>query len=225
MSAMMTTRSNTMSEKMKMKNQGLLTTLSKFRHAQAGVAAMEFALVVPIMFGLYFMINETANGLRASRKVTMMARILADLPGQATTVDDAYIADVFASGTAIIRPFDITKASMRITSIRFDATGKGYVDWSNVSGSGVAISAHQRCTPTELRSPQIPGLPTTPIAVPAGLKVANSSLIYGETFYKYRPVIGWAISGDIDMKQELFMVPRVGTFVTRTGAATTPACT
>jgi Flp pilus assembly protein TadG len=206
---------------------GLIQTLARFRKAQGGVAAMEFALVVPIMFGLYFMINETANGLRASRKVTMVSRILSDLAGQSATADDAYMNDIFASAASILSPFDVSNASMRITSIRFDASGKGYVDWSNKSGSGVAIDIHQRCTPTEPRSPQLPGLPTAPIAVPAGLKIANTSLIYAETFYKYRPVIGWAISGDIEMKQELFMRPRISspTFVTRTGAPTTPACT
>jgi Flp pilus assembly protein TadG len=206
---------------------GFIQTLTRFRKAQAGVAAMEFALVVPIMFGLYFMINETANGLRVSRKVTMVSRILSDLPGQAATVNDPDMTNMFAAAGAILSPFDVSKASMRITSIRFDASGKGYVDWSDISGSGVPISAHQRCTPTEARSPQLPGLPTAPIAVPASLKIANTSLIYAETFYKYRPVIGWAISGDIEMKQELFMRPRISSpgFVTRTGAATTPACT
>ncbi len=207
------------------RSTGLIGTLRRFRQAQAGVAAMEFALVVPIMFGLYFMINETANGLRASRKVTMVSRVLADLASQSATVDNTYMNDVFAAAGPILTPFDVSKASMRVTSIRFDASGKGYVDWSNISGSGVPISVHQRCTPTEVRSPQLPGLPTTPISVPAGLKIANTSLIYAETYFKYRPVIGWAISGDIDMKQELYMRPRTTEFVTRTGAATTPACT
>jgi Flp pilus assembly protein TadG len=214
-----------MSQKKTKTNRGLLATLTKFRHAQTGVAAMEFALVVPIMFGLYFMINETANGLRASRKVTMVSRVMADLASQSATVDNTYMNDVFASAGPILNPFDVSKASMRVTSIRFDATGKGYVDWSNISGSGVIIAAHQRCTPTEVRSPQLPGLPTAPITVPAGLKIANTSLIYAETYYSYRPVIGWAISGEIEMKQELYMRPRTTEFVTRTGAVTTPACT
>jgi Flp pilus assembly protein TadG len=180
---------------------------------QSGVAAIEFALLVPIMLGLYFMLNETSNGLRAARKTTMVARIMADLATRPSNISDADKNDIFASAGPILSPFPANKGSYRLTSIRFDATGKGFVDWSEVNGSGIG-SAHARCTPTETRPTQ-PSM--VPLSVPAGLKVPNTSVVLAEALVKYTPIVGYNITGEINLKDQLYMRPRTTDFVTRNG--------
>ncbi len=187
--------------------------LRAFVSNQSGVAAIEFALLVPIMLGLYFMLNETSNGLRAARKTTMVARIMADLATRPSNLSDADKNDIFASAAPILSPFPADKGSYRLTSIRFDATGKGSVDWSEVNGTGIG-SAHARCTPTETRPTQ-PGL--VPLSVPAGLKVPNTSVVLAEALVKYTPIVGYNITGEINLKDQLYMRPRTTDFVTRNG--------
>ena len=194
--------------------------LRRFSRDQRGIAAMEFALIVPIMVGLYFMLSETANGLRASRKVTMVSRVMADLASRPATLTDADRADMFASADPILSPFSSTTGSFRVSSIRFDATGKGYVDWSEVQGVGIGPKL-TRCTPTEVR-PLQPSL--TPISVPAGLKIPNTSVILAEAQVKYTPIVGWNITGVIDLNDKLYMRPRASEFVTRNGVTNLP-CT
>ena len=194
--------------------------IKDFISNQSGVAAIEFVLLVPIMLGLYFMLNETSNGLRAARKTTMVARIMADLATRPSNLSDADKNDIFASAGPILSPFPANKGSYRLTSIRFDATGKGFVDWSEVNGSGIG-SAHARCTPTETRPTQ-PGL--VPLSVPAGLKVANTSVVLAEALVKYTPIVGYNITGEINLKDQLYMRPRTTDFVTRNGI-TGAACT
>jgi Flp pilus assembly protein TadG len=193
--------------------------LKAFIGNQSGVAALEFALIVPIMLGLYFMLNETANGMRAARKTTMVARIMADLATRPSNLSDADKNDIFASAAPILSPFPASKGSYRLTSIRFDATGKGFVDWSEVEGTGIGVP-HARCTPTEVR-PTKPSL--MPLSVPAGLKVPNTSVVLAEALMKYTPIMGYNITGEINLKDQLYMRPRVADFVTRNGV-TGAAC-
>jgi Flp pilus assembly protein TadG len=192
--------------------------LRSFRAAQAGAAAIEFALIVPVMIGMYIMLYETAGGLRASRKTTMTARVMADLASRPANINDTDRDDIFNAARPIMSPFDSTKGAYRITSIRFDASGKGYVDWSEVRGTHLG-AAYPRCSPTEARGP------LSPVSVPAGLKVANTSVILAESMVKYKPIIGYNITGEIDLTDKLFMRPRVTDFVTRNGAANTPCPT
>jgi Flp pilus assembly protein TadG len=196
---------------------GILRRIRAFRRDNHGVAAIEFALIAPIMIGLYVMLNETASGLRAARKVTMAARVTSDLVTQLTNVANTDRDDVFASVTPVMQPFNATLASIRITSVRFDANAKGYVDWSEAQGTGLV--AHVRCKTTD----DLPGGPNPlgVIAVPAGLKVANSSVVLSEITFAYTPVLGYNITGTIQLADQLYTRPRSGTHVTRTGSPTT----
>jgi Flp pilus assembly protein TadG len=193
--------------------------LKTFFGNQSGVAALEFALIVPIMLGLYFMLNETASGIRAARKTTMVVRIMADLATRPSNLSDADKNDIFVSAAPILSPFPANTGSYRLTSIRFDATGKGFVDWSEVNGTGIG-SAHARCTPTEARPTQ-PSL--IPLVVPAGLKVPNTSVVLAEALVKYTPIMGYNITGEISLRDQLYMRPRIADFVTRNGV-TGAAC-
>lgn len=197
--------------------QGILRRISRFRRDNGGVAAIEFALIAPIMIGLYVMLNETASGLRAARKVTIAARVTSDLVTQLTNMTDTDRNDIFNALTPVMSPFNATLASIRLTSIRFDGNAKGYVDWSEAQGTG--LIAHVRCKTTDPLSggPNPLGM----IAVPAGLKVANSSVVLAEISFGYTPVLGYNITGTIQLADQLFTRPRSGTHVTRTGSPTT----
>lgn len=195
---------------------GVMRRIRRFRDDSKGVAAIEFALIVPIMIGLYIMLNETAHGMRAARKVTMGARLISDLITQATDVNNAYRDDVLASINTIMQPYSGSLAAVRITSIRFDGNGKGYVDWSESSGTG--LPSHPRCRTT---NPTSPPNPHGTISVPNGLKVANSSVVLAEVTYAYTPVIGYAITGTVNLADQLYTRPRTGEYVTRTGSPTT----
>ena len=51
-----------------------------------GVAAVEFAMVLPLMLVLFFGTLEFSAGVAVDRKVTMMARTLSDLTSQNISV-------------------------------------------------------------------------------------------------------------------------------------------
>ena len=75
-----------------------MSLLNKFRRSSArwgntirktgsdnrGVAAVEFALILPLMLVLYIGTAELTTGLMANRKMTVVARALSDLVAQET---------------------------------------------------------------------------------------------------------------------------------------------
>ena len=98
--------------------------LRRFRRARAGVAAVEFAFILPMMLVLYFGIVVLGQGLEVGRKVALASRTLADLTAQqlpstvgigncaATTttpcVTDANLNDFFTGAELVMTPFPPT---------------------------------------------------------------------------------------------------------------------
>ena len=75
----------------------MLKTLNTARRAQSGMAAVEFAMVLPAMLALVFGAIEVSNALICKANVTNTASTAADLVGQETQVTDADLNDVYAS--------------------------------------------------------------------------------------------------------------------------------
>jgi len=78
--------------------------LRRFARETRGAAAVEFALVTPLMLSLYFGMVELSTGVAMDRKVTMVSHTLSDLIGQATAVDDTDISNVFNAASSIMTP-------------------------------------------------------------------------------------------------------------------------
>ena len=66
-----------------------------------GIAATEFAVIVPLMLVMFFGTVEFSSGVAVDRKVTLIARTLSDLTSQAlNNVNDAYLQNVFTASIA-----------------------------------------------------------------------------------------------------------------------------
>ena len=52
--------------------------------------------------------------------------------------------------------------------------------------------------------------------MPAALKVPNTWLIWGEAEYGLTPAVGYAITGTLQLKHQMYMRPRLSNSVTRT---------
>src|SRR6185437_3968415 len=58
-----------------------------------GLAAIEFAMLVPIMLVMFFGTVELSSGVAVDRKVTLVARTLSDLTSQSDRVDDGVLTN------------------------------------------------------------------------------------------------------------------------------------
>src|SRR5215210_5277486 len=171
--------------------------LSSFQHNRDGVSAVEFALVLPLMLSLYIGSSEVSQGIAADRKVTLMARTVADLASQYSTINNSDMSNLLNASAAVMQPYSAAPLKITVSSVEIDAQGKATVKWSD-SRNGTA---------------RAPGEAVSP---PAALLVPNTSLIWGEVQYTYTPVIGYVITGPLTLKDQIYMRPRLSITVTRT---------
>jgi Flp pilus assembly protein TadG len=139
-----------------------------------GLAAIEFAMIAPILLVLFFGVVEMSSGLAAYRKVTLMAHTLCDLTSQSVEVQDSDLSNFFAASTGVMMPFSPAPISQTITEIWVNSSGQAYVQWS--SGAGAL-------TPGKA----FPSLP-------ANLAVPNSYVIFSNVSYLYTPAVGYVMS-------------------------------
>lgn len=165
-----------------------------------GVAAVEFALILPVMLALYIGSVEVSQLLSADRKVVLLTRTLADLVTQSDTADNTSLTQVFNAGAAVLSPLSSGNAQMRVTSIAIstDTSREATACWSYSSSNYVTIPKGQILTTSE---------------VPTSLREPGTSLVLAEVRYTYTPAVGYIITGQLTLQERIFMRPRISTYV------------
>src|SRR6202022_1720816 len=99
----------------------------------SGLAATEFAFIVPVMLVMFFGTVEISSGVAVDRKVTLMARTLSDLTSQSVSVADTDLTNFFNASKGIMTPYTGTTNST-ITELYVDPnTLAARVQWSQGS--------------------------------------------------------------------------------------------
>src|SRR5579872_219155 len=130
-------------------------------------AALEFALVGPLMLLLYFGGVELTQGVMLNRQVALTAATIAGIVSQYTTISaSGQLSDILQASTQIMAGYSGPGPQVVVSLITIDASGHATVTWSRTL-NGVARSQG------------------APIAVPANLDVPSTSLILSEASYSY----------------------------------------
>jgi Flp pilus assembly protein TadG len=146
----------------------------ELRGNNSGLAAVEFAMIIPIMAVLLIGTNEFAAGVAIDRKVTIMARTLSDLTSQNIAVTDAQLTNFFNASNAIMTPYSSAEVKGKITELFVNPdTLKARVQWSQGT------------------EPRNKG---DIVEIPDALKIGGTYLIYSEVTYKYVPSVAWFIN-------------------------------
>ncbi len=166
---------------------------------QRGISAVEFALLLPLMVTLYLGTTEISQGISADRKVTLVTRTIADLVSQVTSINNAGMTDILNASASVMAPYTTNGLVVTVTSVNIDANSKATVVWSD-SFNGTARSVGSTVT------------------LPTALVVPNTTVIWSEGQYLYKPTIGYVITGTLTLKDQLYMAPRISTAVARTAS-------
>lgn len=164
--------------------------LGRFRDNRSGVAAVEFALIAPMMFLLLFMSFELTDAAAANRRAETAASSLADVISRDVLVTDAEIDGIFEAVNWITYPTEAARVQSRVTSVFIDEDGRAEVQWSE--GSGMAPLAEGAA-----------------ITIPNGLRVPNSGLVIGETVLNYAPPLGLFSAAPFTIAKTEYRRPRV----------------
>ncbi|TPN02686.1 pilus assembly protein [Mesorhizobium sp. B2-3-3] len=186
---------------------GIRSKAVGFWSNRRGVAAVEFALIVPILLILYFMTMEASQAIETSKKVSRIGSMVADLVTQQPTIVKADLDAIMQIGTSTIQPYNRSTPNITITAIQVttDTPPKVLVVWSRKVANGVnSVGATA-------------GSATT---VPTTLKVAGTFLIRVDSTLGYQPIISWtadtqqklgltaALANGISMGETYYLRPR-----------------
>lgn len=124
---------------------------SRFRRDQRGIAAVEFALLLPLMLMIYMGLVELSRGMRAAQKMDIVAHALSDLTAQilpaanatdktpatacavggqpAPCINETDVTQIFSAATTLMSgindPNLATKMKMTITEVNIIGTPAG----------------------------------------------------------------------------------------------------
>lgn len=169
--------------------RGLVRRLARNRR---GVAAVEFAFLLPVMLTVYFGIVEVAQGVMVDRKLTELNRAVGDLTAQSTVISNTEMSNIFDAATTIMAPFTGVAPRMAVSSIVIDALGVAKICWS------------------AQRNSTAPARGST-VTLPTSMNIPSTSLIMAVSSYDFTPTIGYLITGSIKVGDSpIYLRPRIG---------------
>ncbi|MBX9616891.1 MAG: pilus assembly protein [Caulobacteraceae bacterium] len=161
--------------------------LSRFRRDTRGVAAVEFALIAPVLVALYIGLAEFCQAYMADQRTGHLTSQIADIVARSDVVTRDELADVFAIGDILMTPFPTAPLAVRITSITRGTDGVARVDWSR--GDGMVAR-------------------TGTVTVPVGLITNGQSLIMSEATYDYTSPVNDLLPGTTRFSHTFYLRPR-----------------
>ena len=181
----------------------------RFRDDMRGIAAIEFALVVPLMLVMYLGTIEISAAVSINRKVSRIASTVADLVTQQTEVAKTDLKGIMEIGEALLFPYDSDKPVITIVAIDVESgyPKGGKVVWARRDYRGTFDNGGY--------------VKNADIDVPKDLRINGSFLIRVDTSLDYIPIVHWLIGdtvstvntngvGIIAMKERYYLRPRLG---------------
>jgi Flp pilus assembly protein TadG len=160
------------------------------------VSAVEFAMLLPLMVTLYLGTVEISQGVGIDRKVTLTTRTVADLASQVSSINNSDMSNLLNAASSVIAPYDVSKLKVTVSAVVIDNNNVAKIAWSDtLNGNKRAVGST--------------------VTLPSALNVANTTLIWSEVSYNYKPTIGYVVTGTLNLSDQIYMRPRLSDTVTR----------
>jgi Flp pilus assembly protein TadG len=192
----------------------LSTLLARFSRNERATAAVEFALIMPVLLLLYFGSMEASVLYTADKRVNTISATVGDLIAQWNpddgTIASATLDTYFASATGIMAPYSATGLKQVVSLIFVNSTGVTSVLWSKASGGGTVRTV---------------GQPYAPLTATSMTNQVSRSgcIVAAETSYSYKPLFGQVFKTALTLGHTNYFVPRYGATAVIQPAGLSPA--
>jgi Flp pilus assembly protein TadG len=177
---------------------------------RSGIAATEFAVIVPIMLVMFFGTVEFSSGVAVDRKITLVAQTLSDLTSRLPAATDCTLSNSFAAAAGILTPYSAIPTVSKITELKIDPTTLvATVQWSRsatINSSGVVVLGAGRTV-------------NSIVTIPTALAVAGTFVVWSEVSYLYTPAVGYVMNkAGVTLSDVAYTRPRQTNSITYTSA-------
>lgn len=171
---------------------------------QKGIAAVEFALFIPLLFTLFLTGFEANRFLLVHQKADRVAYTVADVVTQSKSVTNSQLSMILTSASQIMEPFSFTSEGVVLVSSVYqpDGTDPPSVRWQ-YSGGGI------------LPRPSQVGDVNDEAQLPGSMALnARDNVIVAEVFYRYQPLFSIGLFEAQDVYKSVLYKPRLGALTT-----------
>jgi Flp pilus assembly protein TadG len=177
----------------------------RFVAATRGVAAVEFAMIMPALLLLFLGSYDAGNGIAVYMKVRTATFSLAAITNQYGTGNSAIgstdMTAITGATAAVLAPYSSTPTVVIISQIKATSNTNATVSWSySVNGTALTQGATFNGLPSNFAENSCGG------SYPC-------YAIYAQVSYTYTPMFGSFMTGPITLSDSLFTTPRVSTCV------------
>ena len=178
--------------------------IRRFISGESAVAAVEFALILPVMLTLYIGSVELSSAISVDKRVATVSGALGDLVARAdSSITASTVSDYFMAASATMAPYASSDVKQIVSSVRVKADGSTSVLWSMAdNGASEHATGSAYNVPENLKS----------------LVTENGTMtgyvIVAEAQLNYTPMIGYVFDSDFSLYHQYFFLPRFGEEIT-----------
>jgi Flp pilus assembly protein TadG len=161
----------------------------RFAASTRGVAAIEFAMVLPVLAVIFLATIDGGRALAAYMKVRAATYALGAIANQYATIQATDMTAILGASSVVMAPYNSATPAVTISQIKINGSGVAKIEWSATQG-GTARTVGSTMT------------------VPTGVNANSSYLIFAEVSYTYSPLFGFFGSGGLTLSDNLYTTPR-----------------
>jgi len=171
----------------------LTDNLRAFTSEKQGVAAVEFALILPIMLLIYLGTAEASRAISYHNRIVTIASSIGDLVAQEQNdISLSRLRDYFSATQTIIAPYSTTGVTQIVTSVYVRPNGSTRVEWSfRQNGSRGYNTGSSFSLPANIRNVS-----------------RDNYVIVSEASLNYQPMVNYIFPSGIQFYQKFYNLTR-----------------
>lgn len=174
---------------------------AKFKHYirakaedESGLAAIEAAMIFPILLTMLLGVFDLGNGILANQKAIRASQVVADLVTRDMMIDDTGIDEAIEAGELALSPLDTSSFGVDVTSLRFDSDAEPVILWRETRNMSENANVLEDVAP---------------------LAEENSGVVAVTVQYMFEPVFAGFVIDEFQMVEKAFARGRRSAIVTK----------
>lgn len=173
--------------------------MARFRGDARGVAAVEFALIAPLMLAMFVGAVEFSQVITVDRRVSQVASSTADLIARTKSMDTTDMNGVMQVVQELLKPYDDAPLKMTVLNVAANINNETdtRVCWAHSHNGGTGSYNHNDAYP-----------------LPAGVVEKGDSVIVADVKYDYQPLIfNTYLPTGKELTEKYYLKPRLSSYV------------
>jgi len=168
----------------------LIQRIRRFAAAEKGLAALEFAIIAPMMILLVFGSVDLIDTLGANKRAQNAAASIADVVARDDNVTNAEITGLWAALDVLMYPDNGAAMTMRVSSVSIVDATTARVVWSEGHGMTARVA-------------------NTTVSLPSQMMTPGTSVIMTESSFPYEAPLGFLHTGSVNLEHNAYRRSRL----------------